>query len=356
MEEAITFSDVLIKPRFSTIESRKDVDLSQDLLGLKFGMPVISSNMDTITEYNTAVAMAQGGGIGCLHRFYSSIEDNVDDLSAVLLDGCKAMCSIGLGKKELERAEALVDAGCESLVLDLAHGAQLSVVKQIKELRELLGDSFSLVVGNFANADSVKEFLEHVKLGSIQGLKCNIGSGSRCTTRLVTGVGHPALSTVMEISKAVKQVGLVIVSDGGMDSVGDICKSIAAGAHLVMTGSFFAGCEETPGEVVKKTGHSEDWLTNSKNTSLWKKYRGSASKESYEVQGKLAQHRSAEGESTLVPYKGPIKDVLQNIEGGLRSSLTYTGSRNIKEFHERAQFVRVTSNTVSENGTRNAAK
>jgi IMP dehydrogenase len=369
MQESITFNDVLIKPRFSMIESRKDVDLSQELLGFKIKLPIVSSNMDTVTESGTAVAMAHNGAIGCLHRFYPTVEDNVNDLIKAFKSGHRSvMASVGLGQKELERAEALVAAGCTSLVLDLAHGAQMSVVRQVKQLRELLGyNNFSLIVGNFATSESVQVFLEHLDNRAVQGLKVNIGSGSRCTTRLVTGCGYPALSTVMEISGLTKRTGITIIADGGMDSVGDICKSLAAGAHLVMSGSFFAGCQETPGELVDSRGRKlefltdgtveiEDWAGHPSNVKVFKKYRGSASKESYETQGKIASYRSPEGESAYVPYKGLIKDVLQNIEGGIRSSLTYTGSRNIKEFHERAQFVRVSSNTVIENGTRGGTK
>jgi IMP dehydrogenase len=376
MNEAITFNDVLIKPKFSRIESRKDVDLSVKRLGLDLKLPVVSANMDTITNSNMAIAMGEYGAVGCLHRF-QSVEDNVKELKSVLQHaGQQVMCSIGLGPSELERAEALVDAGCVSLVLDLAHGAQLSVVKQVRELRELLGYDFSLVVGNFATGQGVRDFLGYMKAESIQGVKAGIGCGSRCLTRVVTGVGQPQLSTIMEISNELRYNNLTIIADGGMDSVGDIAKALGAGAHLVMSGSFFAGCEESPGEtqylhssgkaysfenfpvnVEYYIGWSEEQRKEfSDNIPKVKKYRGSASRESYEAQGKVAKHRATEGDATLIPYKGPVADVLQEIEGGLRSSLTYTGSRTLEEFHRNVEFVRVSSNTVVENGTRNGVK
>lgn len=379
MNEAITFNDVLIKPKFSMVESRKDVELGFSDNGFSYmPLPVISANMDSITGSDMSKAMLVGGAQACLHRF-QSIEDNVKMFTNGKLSGANChiypFASIGLGKLELERAEALVKSGCQVLIMDLAHGAQMSVVRQVKQIRELLGYDFSLVVGNFATSETVRDFMSY--LGSdllIQGLKVGVGCGSRCKTRVVTGVGQPQLSTIIEISQAAKIYGLTIIADGGMDSVGDISKALGAGAHMVMSGSFFAGTDESPGEIVYRSRGKfykpEDFPVDYsyhtmpkemqkefiKHTPKYKKYRGSASQESYDVQGKTAKHRTPEGDSTYIPYKGPVANVLQEIEGGLRSAFTYTGSRNLEEFHRNVEFIRVSSNTVVENGTRNGVK
>jgi IMP dehydrogenase len=167
----------------------------------------------------------------------------------------------------------------------------------------------------------------------------------------------------LEIRSELRYNNLAIIADGGMDSVGDIAKALGAGAHMVMSGSFFAGTDESPGEVVYMNrgvvlpeGSTTDPTCYIGALTKHKKYRGSASKESYEVQNKIAKHRAPEGDSTLIPYKGPVADILQEIEGGLRSSFTYTGSRTLEEFHRNVEFVRVSSNTVVENGTRNGVK
>jgi IMP dehydrogenase/GMP reductase len=364
MNEAITFEDVLIKPKFSLVESRKDVDLSFNGSGFPcMSLPIISSNMDSVTGVNMASAMIIGGAQACLHRF-QSIEDNVQMFLDSRVGGTGGysapLVSIGLGEKELERADALINVGALSLVVDVANGASIGVVKQVKELRKLFGNSIFITVGNFATGDSVKTFLEHE--GNVDGIKVGVGPGSRCLTRVATGIGYPQLSAIIEISQLLKRTNLTIIADGGMNRIGDCAKALGAGAHLLMSGSFFAGTEEAPGETVweyegQYISYDEfiEGFKNgySKELTPFKKYRGSASKESYEVQGKVAQHRTAEGDTTYIPLKGSVASVLQEIEGGLRSAFSYTNSMTLKEFHKNVEFVRVSSNTVAENGSRN---
>jgi IMP dehydrogenase len=342
-----TFDDVLIAPKFSTIESRKDVDLS--CLALELKLPIISANMDTVTGKEMALAMAKAGGIGCLHRF-CSIEENLHMMQWSTHIGTPPMVSIGLGTKELERAEALFKAqpiGAENIVIDVAHGAQMSVVKQARAVREIVGSNASIIVGNFATADSVKHFLEAAGT-AVDGFKVGIGPGSACTTRIKTGVGVPQLSAIMEIVQLLDNTGLLVIADGGMRTPGDVAKALGAGADLVMLGGMLAGTYETPGETVDQNGNPCNSVSFSSIVKVQKKYRGSASKESYEIQGKDSGWRTAEGESFLVPYKGSIAQVLQDIEGGLRSAFSYVGARTLAEFHARCEFIQVTANTVKE--------
>jgi IMP dehydrogenase len=379
MKEAITFADVLITPKFSTIESRKDVDLGYNGEGLPYvSLPILSANMDTITESKLARVMISNGAQAVLHRF-QSIQDNVQMFldSSVRETGLIRipMVSIGLGDKELQRAEALVSVGATYFVVDVAHGASMGVVRQVRELRKLFKDNISITVGNFATGRSVIDFLEHTKNEQIQGVKVGVGPGAICATRIVTGAGFPQLSAIMEISDRLKNSNITIIADGGMSTSGDCAKALGAGAHLLMSGTLFSGCEETPGETLWKDTFgnfiTEDIvypkiidlkgnLVIDKNYKIdlpaFKKYRGSASKESYEAQGKTASHRAPEGEEIIVPFKGPVKDVLQHLEGGLRSAFTYTNSRNLEEFHRNVEFVKVSPNTVTENGIRGSKK
>lgn len=332
MKEALTFNDVNIVPGFSDIASRSEVDLS--CLGIT--LPVIAANMDTVTDWCMSRAMLDYGAQACLHRF-GTIEETVEmflnSCSTKLSGKSKPMVSIGLGSIELDRAKALFDYGAETFIIDVAHGSQLAVLKQAIRLREIIQANGSIVVGNFASAKSVKEFKDR---NIINGIKVGIGPGAACTTRIKTGVGVPQFTAIQEISNELKGTGIIIIGDGGLKTPGDIAKALGAGASMVMIGSMLAGTDESPGEIVYM--HKGMPLPEEK----FKKYRGSASKESYEAQGKVGKHRTAEGESFLVPYKGPVADILQDIEGGLRSAFTYVGARNLKEFHDKVEFVRVT--------------
>lgn len=384
MEELVTFDDVLIKPKFSKVTSRKEVDLSTRIKpykwtqlgekyeGIKMKLPVLSANMDTITEENMAVAMYQAGGLGVLHRFWS-VDRNVEALKNLLDHGIEVACAVGVGEEERNRAIKLYEAGARVLVLDVAHGAQQQVVEQYKFLKENLIYSF-VIVGNFATGESCGAFWAALNNGGISyftekrgkdvyhetygvdAFKIGVGPGSACTTRIKTGVGVPQLSAIMDTAKYFKDHlhKPLIIADGGMKTPGDIAKALAAGADMVMLGGMLAGTDETPGEkeidVISydSIGRAIEWRHV-------KKYRGSASKEAYSDQGKDASHRTAEGESFVVPYKGPVAQVLQDIEGGLRSAFTYVGAKNVRDFQEKAEFVRISSNTAKENGAHGKA-
>jgi IMP dehydrogenase len=328
-----TFDDVLIKPKFSFINSRKDVSTVSAGLDL----PVISSNMDTITEVDMAVAMSEYGAAGCLHRFVTP-EANVGMLKRVIeKTGKPPMVSVGIGAAEFERALMLAEAGAEQIIIDVANGAQFSVVEQYKKLTEQLRSNVGIIVGNFATADSINEFNSYVK-SLPMGFKIGIGSGSACTTRTTTGIGMPTFASIVDCSN-VKNT--ILIADGGIKTAGDVAKAIGAGAHMVMIGGMFAGTIETPGDVVYPEGEV---------VSPVKRYRGSASLESYMVQGKTDKHRAPEGEAFYVPLKGSVKEILQVIEGGLRSSMTYTNSFTIDQFQKNCEFITVSTNGTKENG------
>jgi IMP dehydrogenase len=363
-DKFLSFDDVLIAPRFSSVSSRKNVSLTQNFLGVKLDLPIISSNMDTVTNSNMADAMSDNGAISALHRFMS-IEDNITEFKKCKQ---KPIVSVGLGSKELERAIALYENGAEIILVDVAHGASMGVVNHVKELRSTLGNNFNLIVGNFADSRSIKDFLYY--LGSnkyVNSYKVGIGGGSACLTRVVTGCGLPTFGSILDCST----LNISIIADGGCRNSGDIAKALAAGASTVMLGGMLAGTQESPGDIYYKNANGtilkdNEFLAKKLNSNgtydlvedqhskmfpKFKSYRGSASTESYQVQGKIAKHRSYEGDSFLVPYKGSVSEVLQQIEGGLRSALSYVGATNLNEFREFVEFVEISVNGMKESNS-----
>lgn len=332
IKEVLSFDDVLIVPQYSSIASRKEVDTTS--FGLK--VPIISSNMDTITGHVMATEMARLGAGACLHRF-STVQENINEFKKS--PQSTTMVSIGIGAAELERAIWLFESGATYFVIDVAHGAASHVVEQYDKIRSIVKNNASIMVGNFATQENINDFNYAVKSSrSPDAFKVGIGGGSLCTTRVVTGCGLPTFASILDCARA----NAPIIADGGIRNSGDIVKALAAGASAVMVGGLLSGTDETPGEIVKKQEQQfpfEKW---------YKKYRGSASRESYEVQGKVADHRAPEGEATLVQYKGKAETVIQNLMGGLRSGMSYVGASTIEELQKNVQFVRITDSGKTE--------
>jgi len=334
MTNYVAFDDVLLMPKFSTIRTREDCETSttfgtNPICSLSLDLPIISANMDTITGDKMTTLMSNEGGMGALHRF-CSIEENVE----MLRKNKHCIVSFGAGKKEIERALTLFDEGAYNFVLDVAHGASQIAVDTYNDFRRNLprhAYDVHVMVGNFATYDSIVTFAKNVDVKP-DSFKVGIGGGSMCTTRIVTGVGMPTLASVIDCVKT----GYPIVADGGIRNSGDVAKCLAAGAKAVMIGSMLSGTDETPSEVEMY------------NDVPHKVYRGSASKESYQAQGKVASHRTPEGESTYVRCKGTAASVLQNIRAGLLSSMSYLNAIDLDEFRENATFINITSNGMAE--------
>ena len=331
MRETITYGDVLLLPQYSTIESRTEVDLTQNLdKNITLEIPIISSPMDTITETRMAVAMGAAGGVGILHRYKEMMKE------AELAFHCHDQgvtnigAAIGVTGDYMFRAEALVNIGkANILCLDVAHGHHILMERALKSLKDKFGDTVHLMAGNVATLEGFNALADW----GADSIRCNIGGGSICTTRIQTGHGVSGLETILQCAKSDRDAK--IIADGGLKNSGDIVKALAAGADFVMLGSLLSGTDETPGEVITFTDGSKR-----------KAYRGMASRKAQEAwRGKST---APEGVATTVHYKGSVTNILNDLVGGIKSGCSYSGARNLFELRTKAQWTRQSGASMAE--------
>lgn len=469
-EPGLTFDDVLLVPQRSPIPSRRDVDTSSRFSRhITLHIPIVSSNMDTVTEGRMAIAMARAGGIGVIHRFLPAarqaaevarvkraesfvVEDpftlppeaTVGQARAalaergiggvVIVDGdrrpvgivttrdllfapdaeqpvtavmtprerlvtapqgisleeakrllhehrieklplidaqgrlaglitaqditklaqhphaskdakgrLRVAAAIGVHAADIERARLLLEAGADALVIDIAHGHADHMLAMIRHIRREFGD-VELIAGNVATAEGVRDLAE----AGVDAVKVGVGAGSICVTRIVTGSGVPQLTAIAECAEAARAYDLPIIADGGIRTSGDIVKALAAGASTVMLGSLLAGTEESPGATVIRDGQKV------------KVTRGMASLSAAISRELLERGEDTfdqdwekvvpEGVEAVVPYRGAVAEVLQQLVGGLRSGMSYCGARTIAELQEKAEFIQMTPAGVRESG------
>ena len=474
-EPALTFDDVLLVPRYSEIRSRGDARTDTRLTRtIDLAIPIVSANMDTVTESTMAIAMARAGGIGVIHRFLTPerqanevrrvkraealvvrepmtlpvtatvrlarslmgeegvgglivvdaqehvagiisrrdimfVEDDdrpvtevmtprerlvtappdttIDDARSILdehrveklplvdeanhLVGLitakdielrmnyphatkdehghlRVAAAVGVRPGYLERAEMLLEAGADALVIDIAHGDSVLAVEAARGLRAAHGEGWGLIIGNVATGDGVKRLAE----AGADAVKVGIGPGSICITRIVTGFGVPQLSAVAECAAAAAESDLPLIADGGIKNSGDIVKAIAAGASTVMVGSLLAGTRESPGMVVVRGGRrfklTRGMASLGANMSR-KTLDGDHDRDS-SLPKREYERVVPEGVEAKVPYRGPVDDLLHQLVGGLRSGLSYAGARDLSELPGRAEFVRISAAGVRESG------
>lgn len=457
--EALTFDDVLLVPAASTVLPAEVQTATRLTRTITLGIPLLSAAMDTVTESRLAIALAQAGGIGVIHRnmtlaeqaeevrrvkrfesgmvvnpititpdaplaealrlmadfhisgipvveqpsgklvgiitnrdmrFATNMHQPVSELmtknvitvregvvtseAKALLhkhriekllvvddsyrciglitvkdmekaqafpNSCKdekgrlrAAAAIGTGTDGLSRAEALVDAGVDLIVVDTAHGHSSRVLQQVRDVRKLSG-STQIIAGNIATADAAKALID----AGADAVKVGIGPGSICTTRIVAGVGVPQLTAIMDAAEACHKQNIPVIADGGIRYSGEVAKAIAAGADVVMMGSMFAGTDEAPGEVIMYQGRS--YKTYRGMGSVGAMAGGSADRYFQKVgsdPGKLVP----EGIEGRVPYKGPVQSIIHQLMGGLRAAMGYTGSATIADLQNKGEFVRIT--------------
>lgn len=350
-KKGLTFDDVLLIPAESHVLPN-EVDLSTKLAdNIKLNIPLISAGMDTVTEGAMAIAMALQGGLGVVHKNMSiqAQASEVANVKSVVVpsnatkaavdDQNRLLCAaaVGVTSDTFERAEALLEAGADAIVIDTAHGHSAGVLRKIKEIRDHFPKQ-TLIAGNVATGDATRALFD----AGVDVVKVGIGPGSICTTRIVAGVGVPQITAIYDSATAAREYHKPIIADGGIKYSGDVVKALAAGGNAVMLGSMLSGTTEAPGDIFEDNGKK------------YKRYRGMGSV------GAMAQaHGSSdryfqggvnetnklvpEGVEARVEYKGDVSDVVFQIDGGLRSGMGYCGAANITELIEKAQFVQITN-------------
>ena len=334
IKEALTYDDVLLTPKYSEILPSETVIKTKLSKNLNLKIPIISSAMDTVTESSMAIAIAKLGGIGVIHRNLD-IKRQILEIRKVKSKNLKVGAAVGAGPLEIKRAEALLKEKIDLIVVDTAHGHTKKVAEIVKKIKKLKSKKTTLCAGNISTIDAAK-FLS--KLG-VDVIKVGIGPGSICTTRLVAGIGVPQLSAIMAARKGLGKKKIMLVADGGIKFSGDISKALAAGADAVMIGSLFAGTNESPGKIIKKNGKYFKSFRGMGSVGAMNK--GSADRYFQKKQKDQSKY-VPEGVEGLVKYKGPIEKIVYQLIGGLKSSMGYLGSKNIKDLRNKPKFVKIT--------------
>ena len=333
IKEALTFDDVLLVPRYSGVlpsETNLNIDLGQNL---RLRIPFLSSAMDTVTESNMAIAIAQKGGLGIIHRNLT-ISEQVKEIKKVKKKNLIVGAAVGTGNEDLTRVKNLLDSGVDLIVIDTAHGHSEKVIKTLSKIKKIVS-RVPICVGNIASGEAALRLYNE----GADILKVGIGPGSICTTRMIAGIGVPQITAVMEVKKIMKNKKIKIISDGGIKFSGDIIKGLAAGADAIMMGSIFAGTDESPGKKFKY------------KNKFYKTYRGmgsigamssGSSNRYFQKNHKDKSKFVPEGVEARVVYKGSVYEILYQLQGGLKSSMGYMGAKMIKEIQKKARFIKIT--------------
>jgi len=355
----ITFDDLLLIPGMSDF-SRADLDTSTRLTkNITLDIPLVSAPMDTVTEYKLAIALARLGGIGIIHRNLT-VEDQTDQVKLVLDAGFKVGAAIGGNKGFEDRAKALVDAGVTVLLVDSAHGFATPIINAVKYVKTHF-PKIDVIAGNIATYDGAKEL---IKTGA-DGLRVGMGPGAICTTRIVSGMGVPQITAITETVRAAQEQDVPVIADGGIKYSGDMVKAIAAGASSIMMGSYFASCQEAPGEISELPANRvprrfQSIFNDPSKKYRFKSYRGMGSigamkkgaeiKSEDEFHGKSYKDRVlvAEGVEGLVPVKGTVRELVDQAMGGIKSGMYYVGTKTIDKLRSEGAFLQITQASLKE--------
>jgi IMP dehydrogenase len=333
IKESLTFDDILILPKYSSVLPTETVLKSNLSKTLKLEVPFLSSAMDTVTESKMAIAIAKSGGIGVIHRNLN-IKKQSKEVVKVKNQKLLVGAAIGTGKEDLTRAKSLLDSGLDLLVIDTAHGHSEKVLKTLYKVKKI-SKKIPICVGNIASGEAAKKLYNE----GADILKVGIGPGSICTTRIIAGIGVPQISAILDVKKAMKNKKIKIISDGGIKFSGDIAKALAAGADAIMMGSIFAATEESPGKKFK--------IKN----KFYKSYRGmgsigamssGSSNRYFQKNFKDKSKFVPEGVEGRVEFKGSVQNIIYQLQGGLRSSMGYIGAKNLIEIQKKAKFIKIT--------------
>lgn len=331
--EALSFNDVIMLPQFSDIESRLDVDLKTNISkNIQIDFPICSTNMSSITEFEMMREMSSLGCCGFLHRFLPLFDQ------VKIIQEARKQCvypiiaSVGIRNEDFYNVVDLVDAGANVILIDVAHGHSKGAIEILRYIKSSF--SVDVIVGNVASRSGAYDLCAN----GADGIRVGIGGGSQCKTREVTGHGLPTLQSIIECSPICKKFGVPLIADGGIYKGSDIVKSLACGASAVCLGGLLSATSMTPGPII-----------NDKDGKLYKEYYGMASKVAQDrFRGGIKDGTCPEGSYSLIAFKGPTDLVVKDLIGAIRSGLTYSGARNIKEFQNKVIVRRISTNSSIE--------
>lgn len=323
----LDFNDVLILPKRSEYSSRSEVSLERTFR-FKYspytwtGVPIMVSNMDTTGTIEMALELQKHKVLTCLHKYYKVV-----DLIDKDLDLDYIAVSTGIGDKDLENLDEIMrEINPKFICIDVANGYMTKFIERCREIRDKYPSKI-LIAGNVCTQQGV---LELVVEGKVDIVKVGIGSGSCCTTRKQTGIGMPQMSAVVECADTAHGLDAHIISDGGLQVVGDFAKAYGAGADFVMSGSMFAGNTESGGELIEESGKKYKVFYGMSSSTAMNKYSGG-----------IAHYRSSEGKTVKIEYCGSVRNTILDIQGGIRSTMTYIGAKKIKDIPKCTTFIRV---------------
>lgn len=354
---ALTFDDVLLRPGYTGFD-RKDINLATHLTKkITLSCPVVAAPMDTVTESALAIALARCGGVGFIHRNLT-IEEQVAEVKKVKAEKLLVGAAVGSSAGYEDRVAALVKAGVDVLMVDSAHGHSAKVISAVKYIKANF--QTEVVAGNVATFEGAEALIE----AGADGLRVGMGPGAICSTRIISGMGVPQLTALFETVRAAAPHGVPVIADGGIVRSGDITKALAAGASTVMLGRLLAAAEEAPGKVVKlKPGQVPGRFQNILDGSseyTFKEYRGmgsvAAMKRGIQISSEDEFHGKdyqgdtlvAEGVEGMVPCCGRLKNLVDQLVGGVVSGMYYVGARSVPELWKVARFIQITQASLTE--------
>lgn len=337
---ALSYDDVLLVPQYSEINSRSEIDTSSKISPhITLKIPLISSNMSDITGVEMAVSMGKFGGLGIIPRFVPQ-EIQANEVSKVKKNNVIVGAAIGIRNGMFDRAETLINAGADILILDVAHGHMRQVLDKVSEFKNKF-KNVDLIAGNSGTFEAAHDLFN----AGADCVKVGIGPGSICTTRIETGSGVPQMTAILESARAARKFKRFIIADGGVKNSGDVVKGLAGGASAIMAGNIFAGTDEAPGKIVKIDG------------KLYKTYNGSTSlaEKMSHIENKADKfntnyQKQVEGVESRVLVKGPVQNVLEKYQHNIQSGLSYSGAKNIQSLWKKAKFIQITQMGRIESG------
>lgn len=354
----LSFDDVLLVPRYANF-IREEIDISSRFTKrITLKTPFVSSPMDTVTDGTFAAALARVGGIGIIHRNLSG-ENQAKEVAIAKEGGGPIAAATGVREGFQDRVEILIKAGVSVICLDSAHGFTSQMIDAVKHVKKEYPE-IEVVAGNVATYDGAKALAD----AGADAIRVGMGPGAICTTRIISGMGVPQFTAIMETSRAANEYDVPVIADGGIKYSGDMMKAFAAGASTVMMGSFFAATEEAPGEMVEfDSEHVPSRfksITKDSTVYRFKKYRAMGSVGAMEEGARVSSEDEfhgksfkdkvlvAEGVESLVPYKGTLQEVCDQAIGGIRSGMFYVGTKTIPQIQKEVEFYQITSASLTE--------